>query len=152
QVATSETSWLVQAQQRALTVWSIGVVLFSLRIIWSCRYLYLLKRRGAMAEAAIIELVSRLGRRMGVQKPVRVLISSIAESPGAIGWLRPIILLPASSVLGLSPEQLEAVIAHELAHIRRYDYLVSAFQVVVETLLFYHPAVWWTSSRIRAER
>jgi TonB family protein len=151
-VSTNETSWLVQAQQWALTVWSIGVVLFSLRIVWSCRYLYVLKRRGAMAEAAITELVSKLGRRMGVEKHVRVLISSIAESPGAIGWLRPIILLPASSVLGLSPEQLEAVIAHELAHIRRYDYLVSAFQVVVETLLFYHPAVWWTSSRIRAER
>lgn len=89
---------------------------------------------------------------MGIPRNVDVLMSTIADGPAVVGWLRPLILLPASSLLGLSPQQLEAVIAHELAHIRRHDYLVSAAQVVVETLLFYHPAVWWTSSRIRHER
>jgi hypothetical protein len=69
-----------------------------------------------------------------------------------VGWLRPVILVPAATIAGLTPEQLEAVLAHELAHIRRYDYVVNAAQVLIETLLFYHPAVWWVSARIRRER
>ncbi len=69
-----------------------------------------------------------------------------------IGWVRPVILLPASALTGLTPQQLEAIIAHELAHIRRHDYLINMLQALVETLLFYHPAVWWVSRRIRQER
>ncbi len=72
--------------------------------------------------------------------------------PLVIGWLRPVILLPASALSGLTPDQLEAILAHELAHVRRCDYLINAFQNVVETLMFYHPAVWWISSCIREER
>ena len=72
--------------------------------------------------------------------------------PTVIGWLRPVVLLPVSCVTGLSPGQLEAIVAHELAHIRRHDYLVDLLQSAVETLLFYHPAVWWVSRRIREER
>ena len=93
-----------------------------------------------------------LRTRMGLTRPVRLLISSLAEGPSVVGWIRPVILLPAATLLGLTPEQLEAVLAHEFAHIRRYDYLVNILQMVVETLLFYHPAVWWTSARIRHER
>jgi hypothetical protein len=69
-----------------------------------------------------------------------------------MGWLRPAILLPAGAVTGLSSAQLEAIIAHELAHIRRHDYVINLAQTIVETLLFYHPAVWWLSNRIRLER
>jgi TonB family protein len=69
-----------------------------------------------------------------------------------IGWLRPIILLPASALAGLSPVDLDAILAHELAHVRRGDYLVNLIQCVVEVLLFYHPAVWWVSGQIRRER
>jgi hypothetical protein len=72
--------------------------------------------------------------------------------PTAIGWLRPVILLPVGALTGLTVQQLEAIIAHELAHIRRHDYLINLLQTVIETLLFYHPAVWWVSRRIREER
>ena len=72
--------------------------------------------------------------------------------PTVIGWLKPVVLLPASALAGLAPQQLEAILAHELAHIRRHDYLVNLLQTLVETLLFYHPAVWWLSRRIRIER
>ena len=72
--------------------------------------------------------------------------------PTVIGWLRPVVLLPVSCLTGLSPEQIEAVLCHELAHVRRHDYLVSVVQSVIETLLFYHPAVWWVSKQIRRER
>ena len=81
-----------------------------------------------------------------------MLESALVEVPTVVGWLRPVILLPASALTGLSPEQLEAILAHELAHIRRYDYLVNIVQTVVEILGFYHPAIWWVSRRIRIER
>jgi hypothetical protein len=83
---------------------------------------------------------------------VKVLESSLVSVPTAVGWLRPAILLPASAFTGLTPQQLEAVLAHELAHVRRNDYLVNVLQTGVETLLFYHPAAWWVSRQIRAER
>jgi len=76
----------------------------------------------------------------------------LVEVPTVIGWLRPVILLPASALTGLSAEQLEALLAHELAHIRRYDYLVNLLQTTIETLFFYHPAVWWVSTQVRQER
>ncbi len=73
-------------------------------------------------------------------------------APSLLGVLRPVILLPVSTLAGLTPKQLEGILAHELAHIRRHDYLVNLIQRVFETLLFYHPAVWWLSRRIRLER
>src|SRR5204862_7224915 len=72
--------------------------------------------------------------------------------PAVLGGVRPVVLLPASAVTGLTPLQLDALLAHELAHVRRYDYLVNVLQSVIETLLFYHPAVWWVSRRVRDER
>jgi beta-lactamase regulating signal transducer with metallopeptidase domain len=136
----------------AIPLWSVGVVVFVVRLILVSRYANRLRSEGRAAEAPIVDIISRLASRMGVIRPVRVLISRLAESPSVVGWLRPVILVPAATLLSLSVEQLEAVLAHELAHIRRYDYLINALQALSETLLFYHPAVWWVSSRIRRER
>jgi hypothetical protein len=83
---------------------------------------------------------------------VRYVCSKAVESPAVIGWLRPIVVLPLSALAGLTPWQIEAIIAHELAHIRRWDAWVNLFQVATETLLFYHPAVWWVNRVIRNER
>jgi hypothetical protein len=83
---------------------------------------------------------------------VQLLESAAVEVPTVIGWLRPVVLLPAATLTGLSTEQMEMILAHELAHIRRNDFFVNLMQAVVETLLFYHPAVWWISHRIRVER
>lgn len=83
---------------------------------------------------------------------VRILESVLVQAPVVVGWLRPVILLPAAAIAGLTPMQLEAILAHELAHIRRHDYLVNLLQAVVETLIFYHPAVWWLSRNVRHER
>ena len=74
------------------------------------------------------------------------------QVPSVVGWLRPVILLPASALTGLSPAHLDAIIAHELAHVRRHDFAVNLLQTAAEILLFYHPACWWISRRIRAER
>jgi len=104
------------------------------------------------AAAAWIETVEGLIQRLQVSRPVRLYTSAIAEVPMVIGLVRPYILFPVSTVTGLSESQLRAVLAHELAHIRRHDYLVNLLQTAVETLLFYHPAVWWLSRRVRQER
>jgi TonB family protein len=149
---TLRSAWLAAIQSWALPLWSLGVLAFSLRLVLGSKQVAMLRRRGAPAEATVLESVAGLAKRMGLTRPVRVLISTLADSPSVVGWIRPVILLPSATILGLTPQQLEAVLAHEIAHIRRYDYLVNILQIVVETLLFYHPAVWWASARIRHER
>jgi uncharacterized protein (TIGR03435 family) len=69
-----------------------------------------------------------------------------------LGWLRPVLVLPIAALAALTPEQVEAILAHELAHVRRHDFVVNLLQTLVEIVLFYHPAVWWISRRIRIER
>src|SRR5437870_3197950 len=100
------------------------------------------------------QALARLARQLRVSRPVRLLASALIEVPAVIGWWRPVILIPVSVLAGggLTPLQLDALLAHELAHVRRHDYLVNLLQAVVETLLFYHPAVWWVSARVREER
>jgi len=147
------TNWLVVAEAWLLPAWASGVALLSMRLLWGYAKVSAMRRAGDAAAPAVLAIVARLSERIGVTRTVRVLISTLADgSPCVVGWLKPVILLPAASVLGLKPEQLEAVLAHELAHIRRYDYLINIVQMLIETLFFYHPAVWWISSRIRQER
>jgi beta-lactamase regulating signal transducer with metallopeptidase domain len=135
-----------------LRIWGLGVLVFSLRLVWSSRYVYMLRRTGTPAEVGLVTAVAGLADRMGVSQAVRVLISPLADTPSVVGWLRPVILIPPACLMGLTAEQLETVIAHEIAHIIRHDYLVNVLQSVVEAVLFYHPAVWWISARIRRER
>jgi hypothetical protein len=89
---------------------------------------------------------------MGLERVIQYCECLRLDAPAVLGWFRPVVLLPARALTGLTEEQMEVVIAHELAHIRRLDCFVNLFQIGVETLLFYHPAVWWVSQRIRAER
>ncbi len=111
--------------------------------------------RSAVTEPAqdgLREMLARLSERMGVRRAVRLMQSAMVQAPTVIGWLRPVVLIPVGCLTGLSAAQVEAILAHELAHIRRHDYLVSVIQSVVEALLFYHPAVWWVSKQMRRER
>jgi hypothetical protein len=96
--------------------------------------------------------LQRLIERMRVGRPVRLLVSDRVESLSVMGWLRPVILAPLGLLTGLASDHVEALLAHELAHVRRHDYLVNLLQGIAESLLFYHPAVWWLSGQIRAER
>jgi GWxTD domain-containing protein len=98
------------------------------------------------------EQLGRLRLRMRVSRPVALLESGLAAVPAAVGYLRPVILVPAGLLAGLPAGQVEAILLHELAHIRRCDYLINLLQTFVEGLLFYHPAVWWISGVIRSER
>ena len=137
----------------AVFLWACGVGLLSLRLIVMWRFVQRLRvlQTTPVSDAARAAF-ERVCHRMGFQRPVELLQSALVSVPTVIGCLRPVILLPASSLMGLDTRELEAILAHELAHIRRHDYLVNVLQSVVEILLFFHPAVWWLSRRIRIER
>lgn len=145
-------AWLQQLQSWALPIWSVGVLFFSMRLMPAWMHAFALTRHAAASDDGVIAVVKDLAGRIGIARPVRVLVSSLADGPGVIGWLRPVILLPPAAAMGLTPTQLEAVLAHELAHIKRHDYLINTLQVVAETLFFYQPVVWWISKQIRIER
>ena len=96
--------------------------------------------------------LATMAAQFGIHREVRLRVVDALASPVTAGWWRPVVLVPASLVSGMPPQLLEALLAHELAHVRRFDYLVNLVQSVIETVLFYHPVVWWLSHRIRAER
>jgi beta-lactamase regulating signal transducer with metallopeptidase domain len=138
--------WLVGA-------WLCGVALFSLRLAGGVLLLEQRRHRRSCAPSPrILAMCRELQHQLGLNRAIRYLECSWLQAPAAIGWFRPIILLPVTALTGLSEEQLRAVIAHELSHIRRLDAVVNLFQILVETLLFYHPAMWWLNRRIRTER
>ncbi len=133
--------------------WTMGVVTLSIRLTGGWLYARRLRWEGTEPASPKWRLTFRnLVKRVEVSRPVRLLLSTRVEVPMVIGWLRPVVLVPLSALAGLSPQQLEGILVHELAHIRRYDYLINLLQRIVETLLFYHPMVWWISRQIRAER
>ncbi|HEV8254820.1 MAG TPA: M56 family metallopeptidase [Vicinamibacteria bacterium] len=133
--------------------WCLGVALLSIHSLGGWLVAQRLRRSGLHAVAEDLERAAeRLCGALRVSRPVKLCVSALVEVPTVIGWLRPVILLPAGALVGLSASQLELVLAHELAHVRRSDYLVNLLQTAVETLLFYHPAVWWVSHRVRVER
>lgn len=138
--------WLVE-------VWLAGVAFFSLR---SAGGFFLLERQrrklSTNVNARVLEMCQTLQRRLGLEWAIRYCEGVGLQAPAVIGWFRPVVFLPLRALTGLSQKQLELVVAHELAHIRRLDPFVNVFQVVAEALLFYHPAVWWLNRRIRAER
>ena len=134
-------------------LWLLGVFAFSARLV--CGWYLVEGIRRAAADPVPVEWLARvhhLARRLDIGRPIRMVQSAVVRVPTVIGWLRPVILLPASVFTGLSPAQLEAVIAHELAHVRRHDYAVNILQTATEIVLFYHPACWWISRQVRIER
>ncbi|HZW33235.1 MAG TPA: M56 family metallopeptidase [Isosphaeraceae bacterium] len=133
--------------------WLLGVCLLSMRLLLGWVAIVRLKRVGVRPlDGDLRTRLDGLARRLRIARPVRLLESVLAEVPSVIGWLKPVVLLPVRACTGLSSEQIEAILAHELAHIQRCDYLINGLQVVIETLLFYHPVVWWVSRAIRRER
>lgn len=134
-------------------LWLAGIAVMSLRTLGGW---YLVQSRRRLdtlpVTGDLLRRCHRLQSRMAVASPVRFLLSRRIDVPMVIGWLRPVILIPVSATLGLTPQQLDALILHELAHIRRLDTVTNILLVAIETILFYHPAVWWVSRHVRIER
>ncbi len=143
---TPYSLWLVE-------LWFAGVVLLSLRSVGGILVVERLRRKDTVPiTEELLGLCLALQRRMGLTRTIRFCETLRLDAPAVAGWIRPVVLLPLSALTGLTEGQLVAVIAHELAHIRRHDAFVNLFQVAVETVLFYHPAVWWLGKQVREER
>lgn len=144
---------LSPALPRLVLAWLAGVVVVSIWNLGGWLTVHQLRSRTTCpAGPAAHDAAQRIARRLGLSRTVRILRSALVESPLVIGAIKPVILLPVSVLTEMPAAQLESLLAHELAHVLRHDYLVNLLQSVVETLLFYHPAVWWVSRRIRIER
>lgn len=144
-------AWLQSQLLWVVGFWALCAALLAARMALGLLWI----RRAGLSErsdARLQALVSRLATQFGVGRHVQVRIVDRLDSPVTAGWLRPVILVPASLLSGMPHELLEALLAHEMGHVRRMDYLVNLGQNVIEILLFYHPAVWWISGRIRIER
>ena len=150
---TSAVHLLDRSLPFVLVLWTAGVLLFSLRLLagW-LRVQRLARSAAAAASPESEERLRRLAERMQLGRAVRLVRSALVEVPTVIGAMRPVILLPLAALSGMNSEQIEMILAHELAHIRRNDYFVNIIQSVIETLFFYHPAVWWVSRQVRIER
>lgn len=133
--------------------WLAGVTLLLARFAGGCWRVHRLKIASLEEAASQWQAASeRLVARLRLDVAVHVVESALVDTPTVIGWIRPVILLPVAVLTNLAPVQIEAILAHELAHIRRHDYAVNLLQTFAETLLFYHPGVWWVSARLREER
>lgn len=159
--ASQKTGVWIEALSRLLrpwlglvvSAWIIGVLLAAIRPLLGLWTQWRLQHRGlSPVSNQLHQQLQRLAQRLGIGVAVRIAESTLVSVPMVVGYLRPIVLLPASVLTGLTPAQLESLLAHELAHVRRHDWIVNALQVVIETLLFFHPAVWWLSCQIRHER
>src|SRR6266404_3813300 len=138
--------WLVE-------LWFLGVLVLSLRTAGGLLLIERMRRKEIKPiRQELQKRCMALQRKMGLDRIIRYCECHRLHAPAVLGWFRPVVLLPMRALTGMDEQQIEAVIAHELAHIRRLDCFVNLFQIAVETLLFYHPAVWWVSQRIRAER
>ncbi|MEM7456389.1 MAG: M56 family metallopeptidase [Planctomycetota bacterium] len=172
------TGMLQQIAPWLAGIWIAGVIILSFRLLVAWVRVQIIKCRGHVISEAqhpsgsflnryrdpstgppphhqprrSLDLIAELKQQLGITSAIGLMESALVEVPTVIGWLRPVVLLPASAITGLSQSQLKAVLAHELAHIRRADYLINLIQSLVETILFYHPCIWWLSTQIRIER
>ena len=136
-----------------MLAWMVGCAVFMLRLSVGIGVTRKLRLMAVSPVAEELQAIfTGLKQRLGVTRTVVLMHSALVQVPTVIGWLRPMVLIPVSCFAGMPLEQVEAILCHELAHIRRHDYLVSVAQSVVEALLFYHPGVWWISQQVRRER
>ena len=151
--AAPESSGSPMVLSTMVALWLTGVLVLSVRLLGG----WVVARRlattaGRDVDDYVQDLATRVAERLQLNRLVRIAESSTVAVPVVVGWLKPVVLLPASALSGLAPAHIEALLAHELAHVRRHDYLINLLQTAVETLLFYHPGVWWLSRRVRIER
>lgn len=133
-------------------LWLAGVVLMLVRMALAVADAGRFVRYGRPADSSTVNLVDGLRQELGVKRRVRVVISQFCNSPAVAGVFWPALVLPVSLMTALSPQAIRAILLHELAHIRRHDYLMNLVQMLIEAVLFFNPAVWWISRQIRIER
>lgn len=149
---TTELPPLAEQMPALVGAWALGTALMLARLALGLAWVARARRRSTPAPAEWQARLDALARRLSLRRPVPLRLLPGLAGPIALGMLRPCVLLPAALLSRLPVDLLEALLAHELAHVRRWDYVANLLQSVVEALLFFHPVVWWLSARLRAER
>jgi beta-lactamase regulating signal transducer with metallopeptidase domain len=137
----------------AAAAWVAGMLVAAVRMMagWALTR-RLVARATAVADGRWQARVNRWRRALDIDGMVRLLASDAIGAPVVVGWLKPVILWPAGALVGMGPQEIDAIIAHELAHVRRRDMLVNLLQACIDVLFFHHPAAWWISAQVRGER
>jgi beta-lactamase regulating signal transducer with metallopeptidase domain/uncharacterized membrane protein len=134
-------------------VWLLGVGLFILKLLGGISYVYYLRNQHNFpVDEYWLEMVENLSKRVNIQKNIALVESALVRSPVVVGYLKPMILFPIGAINRLNSQEVEAILAHEIAHVMRHDYVFNIIQSVIEALFYFNPAVWWISANIRAER
>lgn len=137
----------------ASLIWVIGVTIAAMRIaIGWITIRWIVQRAQPPTDDNWQICVQKISQAIGVRTMVKVLISTDISTPAIFGLIKPVILWPAWALIGISPSMIDAIITHELAHVKRYDMVVNALQLCIEVLFFHHPAAWWISAQVRSER
>ncbi len=145
--------WIEQNIPLLVNLWVLGAMLFMFRLVNSLSEIRGLRNSSSLVDDFQIQkIVYRLAGKMGISAEVQLRVSSFGVSPLTFGTLKPVILFPAGLLFQLSPEQLEAIIAHELAHVKRNDYIANLLLSGLEVLFFFHPCYWWMNNTVKELR
>lgn len=136
----------------AVSIWMLGVIIFGLKFAGGFAYSRRLKKSFEKADHRSKSLFRKLTDQLNISENVEIGESRLVKTPLTIGFFKPLVLFPAGMIAGIPGDQLEAILLHELAHIKRKDYLVNILQSFAEVIFFFNPAVWWMSNKIREER
>jgi beta-lactamase regulating signal transducer with metallopeptidase domain len=149
----SAMSWIDQQLPILVNFWFFGALLFLFRLFNSLTELRMLRKAPSLEiDREVEKIFYRLVGKLGLNSNVSLKVTESGISPITFGYLKPVVLIPAALVFHLTPAQLEAIIAHELAHVKRNDYLVNLIQSALEVLFFYHPSYWWMTQTIKELR
>ncbi|RZT03810.1 TonB family C-terminal domain-containing protein [Duganella sp. CF402] len=153
---SDDEAWfnLRDALRYIVSLWALCAAALALRMMAGLLWIDRVSRQPAShpGQQRWERELAQLAHHFGITRAVGLRVIDTLASPVTAGWWRPVVLVPAALIGGMPPDLLQALLAHEMAHIKRHDYLVNLLQNMIETLLFYHPAVWWLSNRIRVER
>ncbi|MBN7813951.1 M56 family metallopeptidase [Algoriphagus pacificus] len=145
--------WIETQLPLLVNFWFLGALLFMFRLFNSLSEIRLLRKSSNLnLNPDLNHMMEEVGSRLGLRKKVQLRITEFGQSPITFGFLKPIVLIPAGLIFQLSPSQLEAIIAHELAHVKRNDYLANLIQSSLEVVFFYHPCFWWMSQTVKELR
>ncbi len=137
----------------ASVIYLLLLLVPAIQFIRNYRFVQIIRKTGlSKCHVDLRIFVQKFAERMGIHKPVHIYISDLITSPVTIGFLKPIILMPIAAITNLSQKQVEAILLHELAHIRRYDYFINLLVNFIKTVLYFNPFVKLFSKTIERER
>src|SRR5688572_11844931 len=151
QSLSTAVNWIEANLYLVLRIWLTGSILLLFRLISGTAYIYFLRKQSQQVAGNWEDKVNAIARGLHISKRIGLATGPVS-TPMVIGYLKPLVLFPAGMIAGLAPEQVEAILIHELAHVRRHDFIVNVFQCLLESIFFFNPFVWIISARIRVER